>query len=103
MGYERAAWLGNALLAAVSVFLAWVKVSTELARWATVGIAVVVVFAIVALFPRKRADGSTARLADTFRPQVSGSRNPTMVAGEHSSQIVNEGGGMFHVNTRRDE
>ena len=68
----------------------------------TVGIAVLVVAAAIAMFPRRRSDGSTARLIHTFRPRVSGNHNPTMIAGERSNQIVNEGGGTFHIGREKE-
>lgn len=82
MGYERLAWVGNLVLAGTAIFLSWWPVSRQLSQWVTVGIAVLVVLAAIAMFPRRRADGSTARLINSVRPKVSGHHNPTMVAGE---------------------
>lgn len=99
MGYERVAWIGNVLLAGVTIFLAWVPVSDKVGRWGSLAIAVVVLGAAIALFPRRGADGSAVRLVNRFRTEVEGHHNPTMAAGDHSSQINNEGGGTFHINT----
>lgn len=101
MGYERAAWVGNAALSAVMVFLAWKQVSTQVAHWTTVGIAIVVALSIVALFPRKRADGSTTRLINNFQSNKTVHQKPTMTAGANSNQIVNEGGGTFNINPNK--
>lgn len=101
MGYERAAWIGNLVLAGIGIALGWLPVSEQLGRWGTLAIALLVLVAAVALFPRKRADGTTARLINAIGP-VNGDRNPTMIAGDRSTQIANEGGGTFHINTGKD-
>lgn len=92
MGLERAAWLGNLMLAAVAVVLAWVPVKDDLGKWGTVVIAVLVVVAAIALFPRRRADGSTARLADNFMRGVrTGNRSNVQVARDNAKQTIVSG------------
>jgi hypothetical protein len=92
MGFERAAWFGNLALAGIAIVLAWVPVRGDLGKWGTVGIAVLVVLAAIALFPWRRSDGSTARIADRFRSNVSGSGNNVQIARDHANQTISTEG-----------
>jgi hypothetical protein len=100
MGYERLAWIGNVVLAGIAIVLAWVPLRGDVGKWGSVTIAVLVVAAAIAMFPRRRADGSTARLIHSAT--VKGHHNTTMVAGENSNQIKNTGGGTFHIERGKD-
>jgi hypothetical protein len=100
--YERLSWIGNVVLAGIAIVLAWVPLRAEVGKWGSVGIAVLVVTAAIAMFPRQRSDGSTARLINSVRPKIRGHHNPTMVAGERSTQIVNEGGGTFNIGREKE-
>jgi hypothetical protein len=91
MGYERLAWVGNVVLAAIAIFLAWVPASHQVGKWGTVAIAVLVVVAAITLFPRRRSDGSTARLIDGFRASVKGDNNRVQIARDNANQVM--GGG----------
>ncbi|BBZ49833.1 hypothetical protein H7H82_14870 [Mycobacterium heidelbergense] len=92
MKFERLAWCGNLALAAIAIVLAWVPIKGDLGKWGTVGIAVVVVLAAVALFPWRRPDDSTVRMVDRFRSSVSGSGNNVQIARDHATQTMrNEG------------
>jgi hypothetical protein len=89
MKYERLAWVGNLALAAVAIVLAWVPVKDDVGRWGSIAIAVVVVLGAIALFPRKRADGSEARLIDRFRSSVTtGNNSDVQVARDHVTQTI---------------
>jgi hypothetical protein len=65
-GYERVARVGNLLLAGVGIVLVGFLYHSSCGRWGTLAIAVLVVIAAVALFPRQRPDGSTASLINAF-------------------------------------
>ncbi len=88
MKFERLAWFGNLALAAVAIVLAWAPSRAIWASGGTVGIAVVVVVAAIALFPWKRSDGSTARVVDRFRSSVSGTGNNVQIARDHATQSI---------------
>lgn len=102
MGYERLSWIGNVILAVIAIVLAWVPLRADVGKWGTVAIAVLVVAAAITMFPRRGADGSTARLINSVRPKIRGHHNPTMTAGERSTQIVNEGGGTFNIGREKE-
>lgn len=92
MRIERAAWFGNVLLAAVTVFLTWVPVASQVGRWGSIAIAVVVVIAVVVLYPRRGPDGSVTRLADRFRPNVTtGDNSDVQIARDHANQTIIRG------------
>jgi len=91
MGYERLAWVGNLVLAGTGIFLSWWPVSHQLSKWVTLGIAVLVVVAAIALFPRRRSDGSTARLIDGFSPTVRGDHNRVQIARDNANQVMGSG------------
>lgn len=93
MGYERLAWIGNLILAGIAIVLAWAPIAGQIGKWGTVVIAVLVVTAAIAMFPRRRSDGSTARLIDSFSPavKVKGDNNRTQFARDHANQIMEAG------------
>lgn len=88
MGYERAAWIGNFALAAVAIVLAWVPVRGDLGKWGSIGIAVAVVLAAIALYPRRRPDGSVTRLVDNFSATVRGDNNRVQIARDNARQTM---------------
>lgn len=88
MGYERAAWIGNLVLAGIGIALGWLPVSEQLGRWGTLAIALLVVLAAVALFPRKRADGSASRLIEHFAPAIRAEGGNVQVARDNANQHI---------------
>ncbi|MCA2303180.1 hypothetical protein JF770_06375 [Mycobacterium intracellulare] len=88
MKFERLAWIGNLTLATIAIVLAWVPIKGDLGKWGTIGIAIVVVTAAIALFPWGRSDGSTVRMADRFRLSVNGSGNNVQTARDHATQTI---------------
>jgi hypothetical protein len=91
MGYERLAWIGNLVLAGIAIVLAWVPLAAQIGKWGTVVIGVLVIFAAIALFRRRRADGSTARLINGLTANVAGSHNNVQIARDHANQVIGKG------------
>jgi hypothetical protein len=100
MGYERLAWIGNLILAGIAIVLAWVPLRADVGKWGTVAIAVLVVAAAIAVFPRRRADGSTARLVGRFRTTVKGNNN-VQIARDNANQLMGDGRIKGYKNQKR--
>lgn len=91
MGYERTAWAGNVILAGLSMFFAWAQVADHIGKWVTSIVAILVVVAALLLFPRKRSDGSAARLIDRFTANVKGDNNWVQIARDNANQKMFRG------------
>ena len=98
---ERLAWVGSVIMSGVGIYLSYKPIANNLGKGLVIGLAVLIIFAALAMFPwRRRADGTPGRLINVH---VSGHHNPTMIAGERSNQIVSRDGGTFHINRSEDD
>jgi hypothetical protein len=98
---ERLAWAGSVVMSGIGIYLSYRPIANDLGKGLVTALAVLIIAAALCMFPwRRRADGSPRRLINT---RVGGHHNPTMIAGERSSQIVSRDGGTFHINRPQDE
>lgn len=89
------AWIGATVIALAGIVIGVLPIDTG-PRWVwlTIGIAFGLVAALTFLTVWRSNDQAGAPSTNKKVEQ-----KPTMTAGKNSSQIVNEGGGTFNINT----